>query len=67
MVTKQLYLRKTVAASVYIAVATYFHYEKVRRMMRTANVSYLLNEFLLFLKKYKNLSCVKLPRVMTFL
>ena len=27
----------------YMAVATYCYYEKVRRMMRTANVSYLLH------------------------
>ena len=27
----------------YMAVATYFHYEKVHRTMRTAIVSYLLN------------------------
>ena len=30
----------------YMAVATYFYYEKLRRKMRTAIVSYLLNPFL---------------------
>ena len=31
------------AASVYMAVATYVYYEKVHRTMRTAIVSYFLN------------------------
>ena len=36
----------------YKAVATYFYYEKVRRTMRNAIVSYLLKNFLFILQIY---------------
>ena len=49
MVTEQLLKKNSLwLLPFYMAVATYFYYGKVRRMMRTAIVSYLLNRFFRF-------------------
>ena len=55
IVTQHLYCRKILRDCFhFICLATSFYYEKVRRTMRTAIVSYVLNTYVLFLI----LSCV---------